>query len=282
MKNQDNILFLTLMNSNKESLYKDYNDNNIVIFKKIFNWFLNSLIVIFPNLSLDNSKFFISIEKLDQLNHLITKFGTGISKCELIDAQMEELQSKLPPVIYNDFLNQFNKFYKQNSINNKTTSISIRLNSDIYFLNKRKNEYQLKKIVLKHKNDDGIYDFSEESDGTQRLFDLIEVLLEESNDKVYFIDELNRCFHPELSLEFIKTFFLKNSSSQLIVTTHESHLLDLDIVRRDEIWFSNRIKNGPTILYSLEDYGERFDKKVDKAYLDGRYGAIPLFNDYYA
>ena len=48
-------------------------------------------------------------------------------------------------------------------------------------------------------------------------------------------------------------------------------------MRRDEIWFTNREKNGPTELYSLERYNERFDRKIDKAYLEGRYGGIPLF-----
>ena len=43
------------------------------------------------------------------------------------------------------------------------------------------------------------------------------------------------------------------------------------------MWFANREKNGPTRLYSLEDYNERFDRKIDKAYLEGRYGGVPIF-----
>ena len=98
------------------------------------------------------------------------------------------------------------------------------------------------------------------------------------SEKVYLIDELDRCFHPELTYKFIERFLkLTNSNSQLIVTTHESRLLNFDLLRRDEIWFANREKNGPTDLYSLERYNERFDKKIDKAYLEGRYGGVPLF-----
>lgn len=281
IKNQDNILFLTLMNTNKDTLYEENANNSVMIFKKIFNWFSNSLVVIFPNMSLDNSKFFISNQKINEINALISKFGTGISECKLVDCPLEELQNKLPPVIFNDLLNQFEQF---NASKNKKTNpqVNIRLNNNIYFLGKKDNSYQLKKITFQHRNDDGLYEFDEESDGTQRLFDLIQVLMDDHSEKVYFIDELNRCFHPDLSFEFIKSFFSKTSNSQLVVTTHETRLLDLDLLRRDEIWFCERKNNGPTTVYSLEEFGERFDKKVDKAYLDGRYGGIPNFNNYFA
>ena len=74
-----------------------------------------------------------------------------------------------------------------------------------------------------------------------------------------------------------------NTKSQVIITTHESRLLDLKSIRRDEVWFAeNSIENG-TNLYSLEEFKTRFDLKLDKAYLLGRYGGIPhiksLLND---
>ena len=281
IKSQDNILFLTLMNINKDSLYEENHCNSVIIFRKVFNWFLNSLVVIFPDVYLDNSKFFISNQKINEINSLISKFGTGISECKMIDCQLDELQSKLPPAIFNNLINQFEKFASART-DEKNPRVSIRLNKDIYFLSKKGGSYQLSKIVFEHRNDEGSYEFYEESDGTQRLFDLIQVLMDDGFEKVYFIDELNRCFHPDLSLEFVKSFFAKTTNSQLIVTTHEIRLLDLDLLRRDEIWFCERKSNGPTNSYSLEEFGERFDRKIDKAYLDGRYGGIPFFNNYFA
>ena len=65
---------------------------------------------------------------------------------------------------------------------------------------------------------------------------------------------------------------------QLIVTTHESRLLDFNLLRRDEVWFVNKRADGASNLYSLEEYNERFDKKIDRAYLEGRYGGVPIFN----
>lgn len=69
-----------------------------------------------------------------------------------------------------------------------------------------------------------------------------------------------------------------NRDIQLIVTTHESRLLDFDLLRRDEVWFVNKRKSGESDIYSLEEYNERFDKKIDKAYLEGRYGGVPVFS----
>ena len=65
---------------------------------------------------------------------------------------------------------------------------------------------------------------------------------------------------------------------QLIVTIHESRLMDFDLLRRDEIWFVDKKENGESDIYSLEEYNARFDQKIDKAYLEGRYGGIPIFS----
>ena len=167
---------------------------------------------------------------------------------------------------------QANKKIKANSF--------LRVNNELYIFEKKNSEsMDIKTIKFEHRNNDGEYSFSEESDGTIRLLDLIEILLNNKRNKVYVIDELDRCLHPQLTYRFVENFLNKTDSKnvQLIVTTHESRLLNFDLLRRDEIWFANREKNGPTKLYSLEDYNERFDKKIDKAYLEGRYGGVPIF-----
>ena len=280
MKSQDTVLFLTVMNKNKETLYKDNPTNNVCILKDIFSWFVNSLIIIFPQVGLDNTPFFSSEESIEKINEIISKFGTGISECKVVEANLQELQAAIPPEILRDMINKIESEYV-NSQKNKTNiqQASIRINRELYIIRKTSiNNLRVEKIVLKHKNNDSQYAFSEESDGTQRLFDLIEILMNKDSEKVYLIDELDRCFHPELTYKFIERFLnLTNNNSQLIVTTHESRLLNFDLLRRDEIWFANREKNGPTDLYSLEKYNERFDKKIDKAYLEGRYGGVPLF-----
>jgi AAA15 family ATPase/GTPase len=119
----------------------------------------------------------------------------------------------------------------------------------------------------------------EESDGSRRLLKLLPFLYRLTRQAgVIVIDELERSMHPMLARKFIE-FFLKaadNSESQLIFSTHESTLLDLDLMRRDGIWFTEKDQEGATHLYSLADFKVRKDLRIEKGYLEGRFGAIPF------
>ncbi|MDQ7033693.1 MAG: AAA family ATPase [Anaerolineae bacterium] len=140
------------------------------------------------------------------------------------------------------------------------------------------------KITTAHKvegEDNPIYlEVSEESDGTQRLFDIIPGLMDLiDGEKVFIIDELDRSLHPHLTRNILELFLKgKNNRSQLIVTTHEASLLNLDLLRRDEIWFIEKDRNGKSSAYSLEDFTPRKDKDIRKGYLLGRYGSIPFLS----
>ena len=115
------------------------------------------------------------------------------------------------------------------------------------------------------------------------MLDLIELIIAANygSKSIYVIDEIDRSLHPQLTYKLIESYLrlVDKSELQLIFTTHESHILDLKLLRRDEIWFVNKNQEGESSLYSLEQYNERFDKKINKAYLDGRYGAVPLFDE---
>ena len=121
--------------------------------------------------------------------------------------------------------------------------------------------------------------FTEESDGSQRLLHLLPLLHRiKAQGAVFVIDELERSMHPMLARKFIE-FFRKaaqKSGSQLIFTTHETTLLDLDLMRRDGIWFAEKDPEGATHLYSLADFKVRNDLRIEKGYLQGRFGAIPF------
>lgn len=119
---------------------------------------------------------------------------------------------------------------------------------------------------------------ADESDGTRRLLELMPALHEQKSGSVFFIDEIDRSLHPMLIWKFLQ-FFLetsKNKGHQILVTTHESNLLDLDLLRRDEIWFAEKNANLATSLYSLVDFQVRKDLSIRKHYLQGRFGAVPF------
>lgn len=147
------------------------------------------------------------------------------------------------------------------------------------------NHYFLLTIQAAHEHQDGEMiplDLSEESDGTKRLLHLIPALHHlRTSGGVFVIDEIDRSMHPKLSWKFLE-FFLKcceGEQRQVIVTTHESNLLDLDLLRRDEIWFAEKDKSGATRLYSLADFKIRKDLEIRKHYLQGRFGAIPFLGN---
>ena len=122
---------------------------------------------------------------------------------------------------------------------------------------------------------------SEESLGTQLLFFYGPILKDAfEKGKTIIIDELDKSMHPSL-VRFIVDLFRdterNNNGAQLIVTTHETGILSLDIFRRDQIYFMEKDSNtGVTDLYSLDEFSVRKTENIEKGYLMGRYGAIPF------
>ena len=122
------------------------------------------------------------------------------------------------------------------------------------------------------------FDLREESAGIQRLFDLIAMLFCTPGPRVLFIDEIDRSLHPKLTVELVKLFYeqVEARKVQIIATTHESTLLDLKLLRRDEIWFIER-RAGGSKMFSLDVFKVRYDKQIKQDYLLGRYGAVPSY-----
>ena len=280
-----NTLFLTEMNKNKTVFYS--NNTNAVILEKIYDWICNKLEIVFPPRPTKQASFMVNTTSLDKVAQLLHSFGTGIVKINEIPEDINQITKNFPYYLKEQIAQhinmiqvQANKDYQINKGTDKYTFI-VRSQENIIGI-----EYSIKEgfksysIQFEHENIDSdvLFKVSEESDGTIRLFELIEVLL--NTNKTYVIDELDRCLHPCLTYNFIKKFFeySDNKEVQLIVTTHEPKLMDLKLLRRDEIWFVDKDKQGNSNIYSLEEYNTRFDQKVDKAYLEGRYGGVPSFD----
>ncbi len=124
-----------------------------------------------------------------------------------------------------------------------------------------------------------------ESAGTLKMFALYPELQEVlEKGSIFFIDELNARLHPLLVRNFILIFLNREinvNHAQLIFTTHDTWQLSNQILRRDEIWFTEKNSNGISTLFSLADFVDeegnriRKDESYEKNYLLGKYGAIP-------
>ena len=149
------------------------------------------------------------------------------------------------------------------------------------------------KIYSSHKmnNSDELVEipFYEESSGTQKMFAMYGLFRDALEDGMpIFIDELDAKLHP-LLIKYILTMFhsedTNKKGAQLIYTAHDEYTLNKDIFRRDQIWFVEKDSESVATLYSLAEYkiGDkkvRNDASYNKDYLAGRYGAIPILNEF--
>lgn len=140
--------------------------------------------------------------------------------------------------------------------------------------------------VFKHTGNDLELSYEEESMGTQIVFCFIPFIMDAlNNKKVVIVDELDKSLHPYL-VEMIVGMFndpdINKSGAQLIFNTHDTNLLKLNILRRDQIWFTEKDdSNGISDLYPLSDFSVRKTENVEKGYMLGRYGAVPFIkNDF--
>ena len=123
---------------------------------------------------------------------------------------------------------------------------------------------------------------SQESDGSQRVIDLLPAFLMISaakSRKVFVIDEVDRSLHTLLTKRLLETYLSScsaESRAQLLFTTHNVLLMDQRLLRRDEMWVTERNADGVSSLFSFSEYKDvRYDKDIRKSYLQGRLGGVP-------
>ncbi len=130
---------------------------------------------------------------------------------------------------------------------------------------------------------DGVaFDLAEESNGTQTLFQFVGGWVRAlDTGATLFIDELDKSLHPFITHFLVSLFHGKSNvkNAQLVFTTHDTSLLDKEIFRRDQVWFTEKDKEQATRLYSLLEYRPRKDEALERGYLKGRYGAVPFIGN---
>lgn len=284
IKKNSGQLFLYFMNDNKDNLYKDFKDDyQVVVFKNVYEWFAKVLDINYPDRPISASLYLTDEKKLKLASELLKAFDTGINELQLVDVHIDNIKGdNIPQDVIEKLVSEMEADFKEikNKKKVKQVRIVLRSKKDYYiFSGTSAADIKCQSLKFRHNNISSLFDLIEESDGTIRILELLDIILSEEK-KVYVIDELDRCLHPNLTYKFIQTFFKYVANKldvQLIVTTHESRLLDFNLLRRDEIWFIDKKLEGNCDIYSLDEYNERFDKKIDKAYLEGRYGGVPLF-----
>lgn len=236
---------------------------------EVTKWFLEKINIISDLNALNNIA--LEIYKIDSENNskenlnfaskLLQSADINISR---IDVEFRETPTEMmPKIMFNDVAIQPAKSFQFEAV---TTHTVINDNSE--------EQYQM--------------NLGEESSGTQQLFflaPLIKKILDRG--EVLFVDEIEKGLHPFIVNALIDVFrdeSLNPKRAQLIFTTHNTSLLDLDIFRRDQVYFAEKDSDtAVSTLYSLSEFSVRNTEDIQKGYLLGRYGAIPnikgdLFN----
>ena len=124
------------------------------------------------------------------------------------------------------------------------------------------------------------WDLEQESDGTQRMLELLGPIYDVLQaGAILVMDELDTSLHAYITRELVELFNNPETNpghAQLVFTTHDTSLLDPTLFRRDQLWFTAKDATGATDLYSLEDFSPRKGEALQKGYLVGRYGAVPV------
>ena len=183
----------------------------------------------------------------------LNELGTGIRDIRVTIDQKQLETSQLPPFLSDEFRNML--------LQKKVDAISAKVVYDGFETD----------LML------------EESTGVRKLFGMLCPLLDIMvNGKVLLCDELESSLHESLVYELVKLFINVTTEkfAQLIFTTHETGLLNLDLFRRDQIWFAEMKGSGrSTDLFSLAEIKNvRKEDNFGRGYITGKYGAIPMLN----
>lgn len=269
-----NQLFITqIINTNVTDNVTDIQD-----ILNLIDWFQNALTVIYPGTKNISKKFELHKDtNLQQVfKDMLAYFDTGIDGIEFKEVEFEKMD--IPNEVMEDIKNDL---FSEKS--EKTSAFLSNPQDDKYYVvSKTDNLHaQAKLLKTKHNIIGGgyeLFDLKDESDGTRRIMDLIPLLIDFfKGGNVFIVDEIERSLHLNLVRDFFEFILDKceNINSQLIVSSHEATLLTQKLLRKDEIWFAVKNKEGATKLHSLEDYNVRFDKEIMKDYLLGRFKGVP-------
>lgn len=260
---RDNQLFLTNAVHQK-----------IEIFKPIYKWFRDKLVLIAPDSRFGPLEYFLEKDHplSQQMSRTLSQLDTGISR--LGDDLIELKNLNIPEELRNKLMEDVTE--------GKT--VEVQIESERYMITKKGGEFKARKLVSYHSDTFGNeirFDIKQESDGTKRVIDLLPAFLDliGGSNKVYAIDELDRSLHTLLSQSLFKGYLDsvdQNTRSQLLFTTHDVLLMDQKMFRRDEMWVTERDFTGCGSLIAFSDYKDiRSDKDIRKSYLQGRIGGIP-------
>lgn len=258
---QDNQLFLT--NSVSQRIDR---------FAPVYNWFKDSLTLISPITP------YWSFERLldeeQSLHKKLSQLDTGIARLQGEEIPFESVP--IPEELRTDLKKTLSKMKEGMTIEAHGGPLD-----QVFLFTLKDGELTAKKPITVHQKSDGTeveFEIFQESDGTRRVMELLPAFLAPTA-RVYVIDEVDRSLHTLLTRTLLEEYLTSCSPEtrkQMLLTTHDALLMDQRLLRRDEIWVTERDAAGASTLFAFSEYKDvRNDKDIRKSYLQGRLGGIP-------
>ena len=252
---------------------------NIDDFKPIYDWFNDTLVLVAPDMRFGPVELFFDEGHplYKAMNEMLPRLDTGI-------AHLRREEIPLENIPLSDRLKETELQEKMKE--DKSVRLAREENpADRIVITRRDGELIANRLVTSHTKSDGTevrFEIHQESDGTQRIIDLLPAFLDlstQESQRVYIIDEIDRSLHPLLIRQLLEMYLdscSEETRTQLLLTTHNVMLMDQQLLRRDEMWVTERDKSGVSSLFSFSEYKDvRYDKDIRKSYLQGRMGGIP-------
>ncbi|MBR5998700.1 MAG: ATP-binding protein [Deltaproteobacteria bacterium] len=245
---------------------------NLSHFRPVYDWFRDTLELIAPDARFEPFELFFNEDHplYTAMNEMLMQLDTGIRRLggEALPLP-EEWKAELNAIVTED------RAWRM-----RADQQDLRL-----IVTRRNGELVAKKLVAYHQKTDGQeikFEMSMESDGTRRVIDLLPAFVSMADTrpaKVYVIDEIDRSLHTHLTRALLEKYLSTCSSqsrSQMLMTTHDMLLMDQNLLRRDEMWITERDMDGSSTLLSFNDYKDiRDNEDIRKSYLQGRFGGVP-------
>ncbi len=291
LSEEQNELFLsfTATGTRANQLFlKESVERNVKYFEDVYEWFRTGLVLIFTH-SIPGAE--LGAIYLNDEDNFQKKYRDLIQLYDLDidDIELHHIETDVEQLFMEQDKSNISSLVDELPDDPDAKAILYNPPLKLFVFVDRYAQYEGYRFVtvhdVKHENRRVRFDLHMESDGTIRLFELTPALIRllSSKDEIVFVvDELDRSLHSEMTYNILD-IFLSNSigkPSQLIVTTHELEILNLDFLRRDELWLIEKDSHAASILYSLEEFAPRFDVDIKRGYRAGRYGAIPILPSY--
>lgn len=271
--------FLFNINNNTQALF--VTTPQVQVLRSVHQWFECGIEITFPDRPLNETTLLTDTDSIREFERLLLYFGTGIDGIKSVEVPLSKVMETLN-IFERASLQAQIELAKQlyNRQKKEFWSAAVRNRNNVYTVKigdgGRVQTRELK-FVHNYGGQGVVFERGDESDGTARLFDLLEVLVSKQS-KTYVIDEISRCLHPSLTINFIKKYLslARERQVQLLVTTHEFRLMNMRTMRRDEFLVCKRRTDFSSKICSLEEEKIRIDKSLDDASEMPELGGVEL------